>query len=198
MAFKLGRKAASDGETVLILDAVGGDLLSRAGIVHARTLDDVARGTAETRDALYVTSNEHFTAGAVGPQSLEDALGLLAALSLSYDWVFVVPEVGCTPAHVRLGAACDVSLMSYSTKSDDFMRAFWMVDAVRRRSPDFDPIVLSTGEKCDAVETALMLSDTVREHLGAPMPYGGHVEDLHAETRLLEQMRVQAARRAVA
>jgi MinD-like ATPase involved in chromosome partitioning or flagellar assembly len=198
MAIKLGRKAASYGETVLILDAVGGALLTRAGIVHARTLDDVARGRAETRDALYVTSNEHFTAGAVGPQSLEDALGLLAAMSLSYDWVFVVPEAGCTPAHVRLGAASDVSIMSYSTQGDDFMRAYWMVDAVRRRAVDFDPIILSTGKKCDAVETALMLSDTVREYLGAPMPYGGHVEDLHVETRLLSQMKAQAARRAVA
>lgn len=198
MAVKLGRKAASFGETVLVLDAVGGDLLQRAGIIHARTLDDVAKGEAELQDALYVTSNEHFTAGAVGPQSLEDALGFLAALSLSYDWVFVVPETGCTPAHVRLGAACDVSAMSYDTRGDSFMRAFWMVDAVRRRALTFDPLVLSTGERCDAVETALMLSDTVREHLGAPMPYAGHVEDLHIETRLLEQMRDQANRRAVA
>ncbi len=198
LVVKLGRKAASYGETVLILDAVGGELLRRSGIVHARTLDDVARGNAQVSDALYITSNEHFTAGAVGPQSLEDALGLLAALSLSYDWVFVVPEVGCTPAHVRLGAASDVSVVSYDTQGDDFMRAFWMVDAVRRRAPDFDPLVLSTGEKCDAVETALMLSDTVREHLGAPTPYAGHVDDLHIETRLLEQMRDQAARRAVA
>lgn len=198
MAVQLGRKAASYGETVLILDAVGGELLKTAGVVYARTLDDVARGTAAICDALYVTSNEHFTAGAVGPQSLDAALGLLASLSLSYDWVFVVPELGCTPAHVRLGAACDVSTLSYDTKGDEFMRAFWMVDAVRRRSLDFDPLVVSTGERADAVETALMLSDTVREHLGAPMPYAGHVEDLQIVTRLLEQMRDHADRRAVA
>jgi len=189
IAIKLGRKAASFGETVLLLDGVDGDLLQDAGIVFARTLTDVAKGRAELKDALYITSNEHFTAAAVGEQSLEEALGLLAALSLSYDWVFVVPKAGCTPAHVRLATASDVALISYNTHSDGFMRAFWMLDAVRARSPQFDPLFLSTGEKCDAVETALMLSDTVREHLGAPPPYAGHVDDLHAETRLLSQMR---------
>lgn len=198
LAIDLGRKAASYGETVLILDAVDGALLREAGIIHARTLTDVAKGDAELCDALYVTSNEHFTAGAVGTQSLEDALGLLAALSLSYDWVFVIPEAGCTPAHVRLGAASDVSLMAYDTRSDDFMRAFWMIDAVRARAPKFDPLILSVGDKCDAVETALMLSDTVREHLGAPPPYAGHADDLHVATRLLTKMRDCAARVAVA
>ncbi len=197
LVVKLGREAASYGETVLVLDAIGGKLLQSAGIVYARTLDDVARGEAQARDALYVTSNEHFTAGAVGSQSLEDALGLLAALSLSYDWVFVVPEAGCTPAHVRLGAASDVSIMTYDTQGDSFMRAFWMVDAVRRRDAGFDPVILSTGDRCDAVETALMLSDTVREHLGAPMPYGGHIDDMHIEMRLLEQMRDHVERQAV-
>lgn len=198
IALKLGSMAASYGETVLILDAVDGALMNRAGVIYSRTLEDVARGTAEAKDALYVTSNEHFTAGAVGADGLESALGLLAALSLSYDWLFVVPKAGCQPAHIRLGNASDVSLISYATQGDKFMRAFWMLDALRRRTPQFDPLILSTGEKCDAVETAFMLSETVREHLGAPPPYAGHVHDLHIETRLLEQMRVQASRRAVA
>jgi len=198
IALKLGRKAASYGETVLILDAVDGELMRHAGIVYSRTLDDVTQGTADVRDALFVTANEHFTAGAVGPAGLEKGLGLLAALSLSYDWVFVVPKAGCEPAHVRLGSASDVSVISYSAQGDNFMRAFWMIDALRRRTPTFDPLILSTGEKSDAVETAFMLSETVREHLGAPPPYAGHMDDLHLETRLLEQMRIQAARRAAA
>jgi len=88
-------------------------------------LDDIANGTAEIGDALFVTANEHFTAGA------------------------------------------------YDTQGDSFMRAFWMMEALRRRSPHFDPLILSTGEKSDAVETAFMLSETVREHLGAPPPYAG-------------------------
>ena len=198
IALKLGRKAASFGETVLILDAVEGELLNHAGIVYARTLDDIANGTAEIGDALFVTANEHFTAGAVGPAGLGNALGLLAALSLSYDWVFVVPKSGCKPAHIRLGSASDVSVISYDTQGDSFMRAFWMMEALRRRSPHFDPLILSTGEKNDAVETAFMLSETVREHLGAPPPYAGHLDDLHLESRLLEQMRAQAARRVAA
>lgn len=198
LAIKLGRKAASLGETVLILDAVDGALMSQAGIIYARSLDDVVKGTAKPKDALYVTSNEHFTAGAVGEDGLENALGLLAALSLSYDWVFVVPKSGCETGHVHLGQASDVSIMSYNTHSDQFMRAFWMVDALRRRASKFDPLILSTGEKSDAVETAFMLSETIREHLGAPPPYAGHVNDLHLESRLLKQMRELASRRAVA
>jgi len=179
-------------------DAVDGEMLHQAGIIYSRTLDDITNGKAEIQDALFVTSNEHFTAGAVGPAGLDSALSLLAALSLSYDWVFVVPKAGCEAAHVRLGSASDVSLISYSAQGDNFMRAFWMIDALRRRTPHFDPLILSTGEKSDAVETAFMLSETVREHLGAPPPYAGHLDDLHLETRLLKQMRVQAARRAAA
>ena len=198
LALKLGRKAASLGETVLILDAVDGAVMNRAGIIYARTLEDVANGSAEAHDALYVTSNEHFTAGAVGEGGLDNALGLLASLSLEFDWVFVVPKAGCETAHVRLGQASDVSIMSYETQGDQFMRAFWMVDALRRRTPKFDPLILSTGEKCDAVETAFMLSETIREHLGAPPPYAGHVDDLHIEARILEQMREKTSRRAVA
>lgn len=198
IAVALGRKAASYGETVLILDAVNGDLLQKAGVICARTLTDVANGECELRDALYITSNEHFTAAAVGEQSLEEALGLLATLSLSYDWVFVVPEAGCTPAHVRLAAASDVSVMSYATQGDAFMRAFWMIDAIRRRAPKYDPLMVSTGERADAVETALMLSDTVRDHLGAPPPYAGHMSDSHAATRLLSRLRDATQKAAVA
>jgi len=198
LAIKLGRKAASFGETVLILDAVDGALMSHAGIIYGRTLEDVANETAKPQDALYVTSNEHFTAGAVGAGGLENALGLLTALSLSYDWVFVVPKIGCEIGHIHLGQASDVSVMAYQTQGDQFMRAFWMVDAMRRRSPKFDPLILSTGEKCDAVETAFMLTETIREHLGAPPPYAGHADDLHLESRLLEQLRQHADRRAVA
>jgi len=198
LALRLGRKAASFGETVLILDAVDGALMNQAGIIYGRTLEDVANGNAKPQDALYVTSNEHFTAGAVGADNLDNALGLLASLSLSYDWVFVVPKAGCETGHVHLGQASDVSVMAYDTDGDQFMRAFWMVDALRRKAPKFDPLILSTGEKCDAVETAFMLAETIREHLGAPPPYAGHVDDLHLETRLLEQLRKTADHRAVA
>ena len=64
-----------------------------------------------------------------------------------------------------------------------------MIEAVRRRAPKFDPFILSCGEKAEAVETALMLTDTVRDHLGAPPSYAGHVLDNNLETRLLSQLR---------
>ena len=146
----------------------------------------------------YVTSNEHFTAAAAGDADLDTALGSLAALSLSYDWVFVVPRTGCTPAHVRLASAADVSLLAYDTASDNFMRAYWMIEAVRRRDPKFDPVILSMGDRSDAVETALMLTDTVREHLGAPPPYSGHAEDGPIAERLIQHMRDIAEQSKVA
>jgi len=63
---------------------------------------------------------------------------------------------------------------------------------VRRRDPRFDPVILSVGTRNDAVETALMLTDTVREHLGAPPPYAGHA------SRLIGRMREQTKRSKVA
>jgi len=192
-ALALGRKAASYGETVLMLDCCGGKMMERAGIIYNKTLKDVVLHDAPVRDALYITSNEHFTAAAIGDLSLQDSLGSLAALSMSYDWVFVIPDAGFTSAHMRLASSSDVSLLGYGTPSDDFMRAYWLIDAVRRRMPRFDPLVLSTGPKVDAVETALMLAETVRDHLGAPPPYAGHVEDVNIEGRLMTQMRDQIA-----
>ncbi len=197
-ALKLGRKAASLGETVLILDAVDGTLMDRAGVIYARTLTDVMNDAASLRDTLYVTSNEHFTIAAIGEDSLETTMGLITAMSLSYDWVFVVPQAGCETGHVQLGQASDLSTISYDTDGDQFMRAYWMMDAIRRRSPNYDPLIISTGQKCDAVETAHMLSETVRDYLGAPPHYTGHSDDLHIEARLLEQMRRHMAARATA
>jgi len=195
-ALTLGRKAASYGETVLMLDCCGGKMMDRAGIIYNKTLKDVVLYDSPVKDALYITSNEHFTATAIGDLSLEQSLGSLAALSMSYDWVFVIPEEGCTRAHMRLARASDVSLLGYGTPRDDFMRAFWLIDAVRRHMPKYDPLVLSTGPKIDAVETALMLADTVRDHLGAPPPYAGHVDDVNIEGRLITQMRGQISRKS--
>ena len=198
LALKLGRHAASFGETVLMLDCNNGVMMEAAGVIYNKTIHDVLCHEANLEDVKYVTSNEHFTAVAAGDADLDTALGSLAALSLSYDWVFVVPPAGCTPAHVRLATASDVSLLTYDTASDNFMRAYWMIDAVRQRNPKFDPVVLSMGERADAVETALMLTDTVREHLGAPPPYAGHAEDGPVAERLIERMRDLAEQSKVA
>ena len=198
LALALGRKAASYGETVLMLDCQNGALMEAAGVIYNKTLYDVLYNGADLRDVKYVTSNEHFTAASAGQADLDTTLGSLAALSLSYDWVFAVPPTGCTPAHVRLAAAADISLLTYDTQSDRFMRAYWMIEAVRRRAPKFDPMLLSMGPRTDAVETALMLTDTVREHLGAPPPYAGHGPDGPMADRLLAQMKDQSERSKVA
>ncbi len=195
-AIALGRKAASYGETVLILDCTGGYAMHRAGVIFQKTLADVLRGGAQIRDALYITSNEHYNAACLGDIKLDKALGSLAALSLDFDWVFVIAEPGCTSAHVKLAAAGDACLMGYDTSGDAFMRAYWMIEAVRRRAPKFDPLVLSCGDRIESVETALMLTDTVRDHLGAPPPYAGHTADDYMDVRLLGRLRQAVAENA--
>lgn len=192
-AIALGKKAASLGETVLILDCTNGETMSRAGIIFTKTLADVISEQAKLQDALYVTSNEHYHVACLGDLELDNALGSLAALSLEFDWVFVIAKPGCTAAHIRLAAAGDSCLLGYDTSGDAFMRAYWVIEAVRRRAPKFDPLVLSCGDYIDSVETALMLTDTVREYLGAPPPYAGHILDQNIETRLLDSLRDKAA-----
>jgi MinD-like ATPase involved in chromosome partitioning or flagellar assembly len=195
-AIALSRKAASYGETVLVLDCTGGYTLHRAGVIYQKTLADVLKGEAELRDALYVTSNEHYNAAELGDIPMDQALGSLAALSLDFDWVFVVVKPGCTGAHVRLAAVGDACLLGYDTSGDAFMRAYWTIEAVRRRAPKFDPLILSCGNHVESVETALMLSDIVRGHLGAPPPYAGHTSDAHMDVRLLSRLREAIAQNA--
>lgn len=198
LALRLSKAAASLGETVLLLDANSGLMMETAGIIYNKTLGDVIYREAALKDAQYITANEHFTAAACGDAPLEDVLGSLATLSLSYDWVFVATKTGCTPAHVRLASAADTSILSYGSSGDKFMRAYWMIDAVRARYPKFDPLLLSSGPKSEAVESALILTQTVREFLGAPPPYAGHYDDLGLEMRVLGQMREASPAFAVA
>jgi hypothetical protein len=186
---RLAREAAKRGETVLLLDGTDGALMEAAGILYSRTLDDYLAGTCELRDALFVTSNEHFSAAVIKPDGLSDALGTLAGLSLSYDWVFAVGPKGLSPAQACLAAGADVSLMGYDTRTDGFMRGYWAIDAVRRRNRRWDPVTLSLGPIDDAVETAMMLREVVRDHLGAPPPYGGHALDSGLAVNVLDRMR---------
>lgn len=195
-AIALGRKAASYGETVLILDCTGGHTMNRAGVVFRKTLADVLSGEAQLRDALYITANEHYNMASLGDIALDETLGSLAALSLEFDWVFVIAEPGCTNAHIRLAAAGDNCVIGYDTDTDAFMRAYWMIEAIRRRAPEFDPHILSCGNRLESVETALMLSETIRDHLGAPPPYAGHTQDENLDMRLLGQIRDAIAEKA--
>ncbi len=177
ITISMAKAAAARGETVLLLDCQDGKLMDAAGVIYNKTLADVFFQGADMRDVKYVTSNEHFTMVAAGKMSLDILLGSLAALSMEYDWVFVGVEDGCTPAHVRLAGASDASLLCYSAESDKYMRAYWMMEAIRRRHPDYDPLLMSFGPRSEANEAALLLIETINEFLGAPPPYLGHADD---------------------
>ena len=191
---RLARKAASRGETVLLLDGTNGALMERAGVLYGRTLDDHLAGRCELRDALFVTANEHFSAAVLSENGLAGALGTLAGLSLSYDWVFCVGPQGLSPAQARLAAGADTCLLGYDTRRDGFMRAYWALEAVRRRHSRFDPLVLSTGPLEDSVDTALMLEGVVRDHLGAPPAYAGHALDANLPVAGLDRLRTLCER----
>ncbi|WP_298916682.1 hypothetical protein [uncultured Algimonas sp.] len=191
---RLARKAASLGETVLLLDGTDGALMEAAGVLYSRTLDDFIDGHCELRDALFVTSNEHFSAGVIGSDRLPDALGTMAGLSLNYDWVFAVGPAGLSPAQATLAAGADICLLGYDTRIDGFMRAYWTIDAVRRRNRRWDPLTVSLGPREDAAVTALMLRDVVRDHLGAPAPYVGHAMDNGLPASALDKMRTATDR----
>jgi MinD-like ATPase involved in chromosome partitioning or flagellar assembly len=197
LAFELSKAAAARGETVLMLDLVDGALMREAGIVYGKTLGDVLYRKADVKDAKYISQNEHFTAACAGDATLDALLGSLAALSLKYDWVFVGVEQGCTPAHVRLASAADTALLAYASETDRFMRAYWMLDAIRARSPKFDPLMIVEGEEAEAFETFDMLVSTVREFLGAPPALGGILETPNDTAMLaptlLESLRQETA-----
>lgn len=189
LVIALSKAAAARGETVLMLDQMGGRLMKKAGIVVGATLADVLSGNAKMADAKYVNNNEHFTAVSTGGADLEILLGSLAALSLSYDWVFIGTSAGCTPAHVRLAAASDAALLMYHADGDKFMRAYWMLDAVRARVRKFDPLMIAQlnqkkGDEADGFETYDLLADTVRQFLGAAPALGGILETPEAAAEL--------------
>ena len=83
LVLALAKAAAARGETVLMIDQMGGDLMAASGIVYGVTLADVLSGKAKIGDAKYVTQNEHFTAVCAGDADLDLLLGSLAALSLA-------------------------------------------------------------------------------------------------------------------
>lgn len=196
LALRLGRFAASLGETVLILDGREGELVNRAGIVCARTLEQAVRGDCDLGDCTFVTANEHFSISALGRLPLGDAVGTFAALSLFHDWVFVVPPEGLAPSSARLAAGSDAAVIAFEAGKDRFMRAYWMIDAVRARNPRFDPYTVAFGPVNAAAQSATRLETLVRAHLGAAPHYAGHESARdHVET-LLGTLRESCARKA--
>lgn len=168
LAIAAAKQAALAGHSVLIVDCDGGHALKALSVDAAVTLSDVLADRAELSDAKYLTPDQAMTVSRAGNTPLETLLGALAVMSLSYDWVFVIPPAGCTPAHVRLAAAADETLMVFHSSGDRFMRAYWMLDAIRARAPKCDPLMVIHGPKSDAREAYGLFCGTVREFLGAP------------------------------
>ncbi len=198
LTLSLAKTSAAAGESVLLVDCQSGELMQASDVDYDISLADVLFRGAEISDAKYVTPHENFTAIAAGEATLESVLGSLAALSLEYDWVFVGTSAGCTPSHVRLAGAADMSLLAYDSASDNFMRAYWMVDACRQRYPKFDPLLLSIGDAEQANESAKVLTSTIAEFLGAPPPYMGHMDNPEFIDTLITSLQDYTPHRAVA
>lgn len=188
LTLSLSKHTAARGEKVCVIDCLSGTLMADAGIIFQKTLANVLCDGADLKDAIYVTSNEHFTMMAAGEIEPEHILGSLAAFSLDYDWLYVAMPSGCTPVHVRLAGAADETLLCYVNEADQFMRAYWMVDAIRKRHPKFDPCLVSTGPHTDSENIANTLRETVRGFLGAPPTYIGHETDAHLNQSLIAHM----------
>jgi len=191
LTLSLARAASARGETVLMIDAQNGALMEHAGIIYYQTFSDVLAGRAELGDTLYVTSNEHFSALCLGEDNWCQSLGSLGALSLQYDWVLAAPPAGCTPAHVNLATASDMALMLFDCDKADFMRAFWMLESIRFRDPNFDPILIADGPLSQASETGELLCNVIRSFLGAPPDYLGHCGHPGIANWVLQAIRYQ-------
>ncbi len=193
LVLALSKTAAARGETVLMIDQMGGALMETSGIVYSVTLADVLSGDARIADAKYVTQNDHFTAVCAGNADLDVLLGSLAALSLSYDWGFMAARAGCTPAHIRLAGAADAALMLYDCRAARFMRAYWMLDAVRARVAKFDPLMIAQGDEAEGFETYDLLAGTIKQFLGSAPALGGILDRpdtaAHIAPALLEALR---------
>ena len=206
LALRMGRFAASLGETALVLDARGGEVLRRGGIVAARTLAQATRGECALRDCTFVTANEHFCAAELGDLSVGEAAGTLAALSLDFDWVFAVPPVGLSRGTAKLAAGADATVLAFDAEAEGdqgagdgdapWLHPFWVVEAVRARHARFDPHVVAYGGKGRALEAALALDGAVRARLGGPGLFAGHEGDPDRVEHLLDAMRAQTARAA--
>ena len=126
---------------------------------------------------------------ALGDIDWATSLGSLSALSLEYDWVFISTPSGCTPVHVNLASAADLALILFDSEEAQFMRAYWMLEAIRQRDPLFDPLLVAAGPVDDAIETAGLLRETVRSYLGSAPDYMGHMNHPSMAHWLLQSIR---------
>ena len=177
LIYELAQMVAKNGDNVLIIDCDEDRILRGLNITVPATLADVLADKAKISDAKTVMPGGMMTICSAGCAPLEQLLGILAAISLSHDWVFVLPPSGCTPAHIRLAVAADSSVLLFHGSGDRFMRAYWMLDAIRTRAPKCDPLFVTQGPECEAAESYEMLEATIRDFLGAPPPLAAMIAD---------------------
>ena len=177
----LAKEAARLGQSVLLVDCAGGQSAQCFDITPAVTLSDVLEDRAALTDAKYISPRGDIAICAGGDAALEDLLGPVTALSLSYDAVIVTVPAGCTPAHVQLAAAADAVSMCFHAAGDRFMRAYWTLEAIRAAAPRCDPYMVGIGSKPDVFETYDLFAGTVRDFLGGPPPLGGSIDDVSKE-----------------
>ncbi len=177
IAAALARETARQGQSVLVIDCTDMTAARDLGVMPVVTLDDVINDRAALRDVKYITPDTGIAVAIAGQAALHDLLGPITAMSLSYDCVIVAAPSGCTPAHVQLAGAADASVMAFHAAGDRFMRAYWMLDAIRAGAPRCDPYMVGIGSKPDVFETYDLLAGTVRDFLGGPPPLGGSIDD---------------------
>ena len=179
LACDMASSAAKIGQSVLLIDAGPGDAAGHFDINTEVTLGDVLHDRAALRDAKYIAGD--IALCSAGDAALDTLLGPIAALSLSYDCVIVLAPAGCTPAHVELASAADATALLFDYQSDRFMRAYWMLDAIRARAPKCDPFMVGAGPREAVLETFDLFTATVRDFLGGPPPFGGNIDGADAQ-----------------
>lgn len=177
LAIELARAQSALGRSVLLIDCGQNPLADILGITLKSTLSQVIETGAALSSAIHITPCANYALCCAGQTDLGALLGLIAAQTLNYDCVIVAAPPGCTPAHIRLTCAADNSIMLFDSRSDRFMRAFWMLDAIRERAPRCDPFMVGVGDGAAVQEAYDLLAHTVRDYLGAPPPLALAVPD---------------------
>lgn len=172
LSLALARGAAYKGQRLILIDCIQQSLTDYLQPPSRSNLTDVAAGRASLEEAEFILAEGGVTYCQAGTAPLGELLGVLAALSLYHDRIVVLAPFGCSAAHVRLASASDASLMLFHTQKDRFMRAYWMLDAIRQRAPHYDPLIIAEKDPKDSPEQAHesyhLYKSVVQDFLGAP------------------------------
>lgn len=132
--------------------------IDKLNSIDLETLDDNA-------STIYVCNTKSI--------ALEDIPFKYSFLKKKFHWVFACHSDGCTPSHIKLLSNSDSSLLLYSTISDEFMRAYWFLEAVSRKGISLGNTLLIACGSDDMEHDQLtqhQLNDTLEEFLDNPAP----------------------------